>query len=185
MNKHPLTEDMRMYYGGTYIFRIVNGEVETMLVETTERKGDDTDLKNVIFWGQAFNEKGELGEAKWSGADMVNFRPPSGYYDLKGNGVRDRYVTYTVSNRSQRKGFDNRACIVNNQGYNITGRELARMYPQAQAMDSRPGHRDIFIKGTEVHWKGYMVGKFDAKKFVADDKFKKLETLICQLLQSI
>lgn len=186
MNKHPLTDDFRMYFNGTVIFRDNSGEIEAMYVEGTERIGDDTTLDGFNLQGQTYSADKELGYARWVATDMINYRPISGYYDLNGKGARSYYVEFVVNNRSQRKGIDPRNIRVNGAPYIPTNHALCRIFAQSQDFISNPGLRDLFTNSKkEVYWKGIKVGKMTADGFVVNEQHKQVEGLVCRLLQSI
>ena len=186
MNRHPLTADFGMYYSGTYVFRNGPKGVEAMYVEHCTRDGDDTKPSGVVLHGHAYSTTNELNEGRWKGDELIAFRPVSGYFDLKHTQKRANFVTFSVSNRTQRKGFDSRTVIVGGAPWNPTGIQVARIFEQSQGLDSRPGHRDIYIDGDKVHWKGVHVGLNDKEgKFAALKQFKQFEDMVCQLLQSI
>ena len=66
------------------------------------------------------------------GSDMIQYRPLSGYYDLDGNGVRDKYVTISLNNRTQRKGLSKSNVMVNGNQGEISPRQLCRMFAQSE-----------------------------------------------------
>ncbi|AWY03068.1 hypothetical protein SCYZ1_12 [Pseudomonas phage SCYZ1] len=187
-NTHPLTEDWRMYFNGTYIFSTSNGEPQAMLVEDVERVdgGDDRQLDGMVFSGSTFNVNGELEWARWSADIRDDFRPVSGYFDLEGNGRRNRYITYHVANRSQRKGVDSRNILTNGNASGMSGVRLARIYSQSLEMASRPGHRDFYIKEDgAVYWKGLSVGTMTDGAFTANQLHTNKEAMLWRLLQTI
>lgn len=190
MNQHPLTEDMRMYYGQTYIFREKDGKVEAMLVENTEAVGDDRLMDGFEFIGLVFTSDTKPEDAvygRFLGSDMIEYRPFSGYYDLSKKGLRNRYVTFAVNNRSQRKGLDPRNILINGAPSGLHGWQIVELYEQSQQMCSNPASRDIFVtKAGEVHWKGQLVGTLGKEgKFTSNENHKPVEELVCRLLQNI
>lgn len=185
MNKHPLTADFHMYYAGTYVFRNGPNGPEAMLVDGTNANGDDTQYAGVNLSGHTYSETAELGYVTWTGDEMVNFRPISGYFALKGK-ERSSFVTFAVGNRTQRKGFNARDVIVGGGPWTPNGSQVVKLFVQSQGLDSRPAFRDLYIdKNRAVHWKGVKVGSQDAEgKFTADEAFKQFEEMVCRLLQS-
>ncbi len=183
MNTHPLTDDMRMYYSGTYIFREHKGVIQCMYVESTERIGDDRMMDGFEFIGPVSDHTGSDGEFKrWLGSDMIQYRPLSGYYDLDGSGVRDKYVTIALNNRTQRKGLDRRNVMVNGVQGEISPRQLCRMFAQSEELCSQPKARDTYVDGDKAYWKGNLVGTIDGDKLVVLEPFDKMEGFLCQLL---
>lgn len=185
MNQHPLTADFQMYYSGTYVFRLINGVPHAMLVDGTERNGDDTQLEGVLFIGSVWDERNGLDVQQWPASEIDSIRPMSGYYNLNLNGDRRWYIQYSVNNRSQRKGFDSRNLIVDGEPNGLGGVKICRIYAQTLEMNSRPAHRDLWINGDKLHWKGTEVGTMTAGAFTAHEQFKSCEALICRLLQTI
>lgn len=186
MNRHPLTDDMRMYYAGTYIFRNAkDGTIEAMLVDGTERIGDDTLFDGFDFIGHVYTSdlNKEATYGRFNGTDLIEYRPFSGYYNL--GGKAKKYVTFAVNNRSQRKGIDSRNVLIGNRAAGLTGQQMVMIYEQSQAMCSNPASRDIYISGTKVHWKGNEVGTLTDGKFEANETHKQVEGLVCRLLQNI
>lgn len=185
-NKHPLTEDWRMYFGATYIFSTASGEPRAMYVEDVERTGDDRQLEGMVFIGTIYNVHGEVEYGRWPAEQRDDFRPVSGYFDLESSGFRDRYVTFHVANRSQRKGIDARNVLINGAANGIAGHRLCRIYAESLEMASRPGHRDFFIKPDQtVFWKGLRVGTMTDGVFVANEIHKNKEQQLWRLLQTI
>ncbi len=186
MNKHPLTDDMRMYYNGTYVFREKDGRIEAMFVDGTTRDGDDRQMAGVVFQGNTWNSDGGLDEIQWHGDELLPVRIVSGYYDLDGKGVRNKYLTYSINNRSQRKGVDVRNFMVNGGGFNFSGHLLCRVVEQGGAMCSNPGYRDLFVGKEKVYWKGNFAGTIQKDgSFKAEKPFANFEDYVCQLLRSI
>ncbi|UMO76479.1 hypothetical protein DNAM_530 [Pseudomonas phage BroderSalsa] len=185
MNRHPLTEDFRMYFSGTYVLRIADGgEVQAMYVETTDRNGDDTQLSGVTFMGSTYNSKGRVAVDSFSADQMIEFRPVSGYFDI-GRGEKE-YISFTVNNRTQKKGIDPRCAMANGRGLDLNGKIVAKLFEQSQAMISNPAARDINVtKDGEVHWKGLHVGKTTGGEYTPIEQYKGLEKLVCRLLQNI
>lgn len=187
MNHHPLTGDFNMYYNGTYIFRYIDGVPHTMMVEGTERDGDDTQLDGVLMCGQVYNESDNLGYQQWRASTMEAARPFSGYFAVY-DGTRERqYITWNVNNRSQRKGVDPRNAVLHGApGNGLNGSQVCKVLAQTADMNCKPGMRDLYVDSKDVvHWKGMKVGARVEGAFSPDDKFKQIEVLICRLLQSI
>lgn len=186
MNRHPLTADFNMYYNGTYIFRQGAGGFEAMLVEGTNNPdgADDTVTAGVQLSGHVYNKDKDLGYQTWTGDEILAFRPTSGYYEINGKG-RNVYLSFSVSNRTQRKGFDSRNVLANGAPWSPNGRQMVKIFEQAQGLDSRPGARDIYMNGNVVNWKGVHVGDMEGEKFIPLKQFKQFEELVCRLLQSI
>lgn len=186
MNRHPLSADFNMYYNGTYIFRQGPKGYEAMMVEGTDRNGDDTMPSGVNLMGQAYNSAGELGFQTWTGDEIINFRPISGYYAVGRTKERSSYLSFSVNNRTQRKGFDPRNVLLNSSPWAPNGQRMVQIFEQAQGLDSRPGARDIFVdKAGKVHWKGVHTGTNTDGKYVSEEAFKQFEEIVCRLLQSI
>ncbi|ARB31540.1 hypothetical protein B5P22_31025 [Pseudomonas tolaasii] len=185
MNQHPLTEDMRMYYAGTYIFRYgPEGEVQCMCVNGTERTGDDTKLDGFNFIGDVFNADKQI-DGVWSfkGDQLLDWRPFSGYYDIDGKGKK--YITFSVNNRTQRKGVDPRNIVLNGRSNGLNCKVMCKVFEQSLNMCSNPASRDIYVDGDKVNWKGNLVGTIDkVGVFVPGDKHKQIEDFICRLLQN-
>lgn len=187
-NTHPLTEDWRMYFNGTYIFSTAFGEPRAMLVEDVERNedGDDRQLDGMSFSGTVYNVNGEVEWGRWTADNRDDFRPVSGYFDLEGNGRRNRYITYHVANRSQRKGVDPRNILTNGQAQGMSGQRICRIYSQSLEMASRPGHRDFYISAeNNVYWKGLQVGTMTDGVFTANNLHQNKEAMLWRLLQTI
>lgn len=185
MNTHPLTGDFNMYYTGTYIFRLIDGVPHTMMVEGTEQDGDDTQLDGVLMLGTVFNERENLGFQRWPASTMEAVRPFSGYFNLAGGADERSYLTWSVNNRTQRKGVDPRNALVGGRPSGLSGSQMCKVFSQSLEMNSRPGYRDIYIKDGTVHWKGLKVGTMGDSGYVANEQYKQLEVLICRLLQHI
>jgi hypothetical protein len=187
MNRHPLTEDFRMYFNNTYVFSMSNGEPQAMFVTGTTRLGNDTQLEGVGLLGDVYNARGLVAEgATWAASTIETLRPPSGYYDLRGDGRRRSYVTFQVANRTNRKGVDPRTLLINNRQAHINGSSMARLYAQALEMNSRPGYRD-FYRNPEgvVFYKGFEVGTMEeGQPFEANQENKSRESMLWRLLQA-
>lgn len=185
MNTHPLTGDFSMYYSGTYIFAIIDGVPHTMMVEGTEKVGDDTQLDGVQMLGQVYNERQNVGFGRWLASTIEAVRPFSGYFNVNDPAASRNYLTWVVNNRTQRKGIDPRNAVLDGRGFQLSGTQMCKVFAQSLEMNSRPGYRDIFIDDNKVHWKGLHVGTMTDGAYVAEEKHKKLETLVCRLLQNI
>lgn len=190
MNRHPLTADFDMYYRGTFVFRNGPKGFQAMMVDSTTRDGDDTQPAGVRLHGNVYSTDADQGGGVWRGDELIPFRPVSGYFDLKNTGNRSIFMSYTVSNRTQRKGFDSRTCVAGGGPWTPNGVQVARLFEQSQGLDSRPGHRDLYIQetrdGKRVHWKGVHVGSLNGEgKFSPLEQFKKFEEIVCRLLQNI
>lgn len=188
MNQHPLTADYRMYLHDTYVFAFIDGELQTMCVSDTRRTGDDRTMEGFEVMGSVYNRDGRIGEdwAQWPANILEAFRPISGYYDLTGRGQRNRYITFVVNNRTQRKGVDIRNVMVHGRQRGCHPNELVRIWEQSRDMPSRPGHRDFYQEASgKLHWKGSHIGRIEGENFIAEPDFEKYKDLVCRLLQSI
>ncbi|AUX83646.1 hypothetical protein FDJ32_gp17 [Pseudomonas phage NV1] len=185
MNQHPLTEDMRMYYAGTYIFRHGSeGEVQCMMVNGTERIGDDTKFDGFRFVGDIHTAEKSLPDV-WTfrGDELLDWRPFSGYYDVDGKGKR--YITFSVNNRTQRKGVDPRNIVVNGRQNNLNCKIMCKVFEQSLTMCSNPASRDLWVNDGKVHWKGNQVGTLDKEGvFTPGEHHKQIEEFVCRLLQN-
>ncbi|CCE60775.1 hypothetical protein tf_20 [Pseudomonas phage tf] len=189
-NKHPLQSsgDFGMYYNGTWVFSYVNGQPHAMYVEGTERVagGDETQLSGVLLIGNTFNADGDAGYSRWACDRIEDFRPISGYCDF-GSGVRNKYVTYNVPNRTQKKGLDQRNILVNNRQTNLRGHQMVMLFTQTLGMVSSPADRDFYITGDNlgvVFWKGVEVGRLVNGALVCNETHKTKEIILCRLLQN-
>lgn len=183
-NIHRLTEDWRMYFCGSYIFALMNGEYCTMYVEDVVRNGDDTDTNGMQFIGIVTKPNGDQDNTRWDADLREEFRPISGYYRL-GNNAAKTWVTYNVPNRTQRKGVDSRNVLLSGSP-GCTALQMLKIFTQSLEYISKPGTRDFYVTNAgAVKWKGLDVGNMVDGAFVANEHHKNKEALLWRLLQSI
>lgn len=173
-----------MYFCGSFIFAMIEGEYRTMYVEDVIRNGDDTDTDGMEFMGIVTRPNGDQENTRWAANIREEFRPISGYYRLGGNAAKS-WVTFNVPNRTQRKGVDNRNVIIGGTP-GASHLQMLRIFTQSLEYISKPGTRDFYItQGGNVRWKGLDVGSMVDGAFVANEHHKNKEALLWRLLQSI
>lgn len=184
MNRHPLTDDFRMYYNSTYIFLDTEDRgTVCMYVQGVRCIGDDTKLDGMKFVGECYSATRDLGELEIKASQMIDHRLPSAYYQF---GDVKKFVTFNVPNRSQKKGLDARQVLLNSSPWSPGGKHLMKMYEQSLTMNSAPGNRDFYVVGNVVNWKGLEVGTMDdAGRLSCNERWKSKEAMLWQLLQTI
>ncbi len=179
-NTHPLVRDFNMYYGGTYIASEGPDGLSVMHVSEVTSEGDERLIENLRFVGKAWDPSGNyLGVQTWTGDQMVPRIPRCGYYDLPGMGVV--YVSYSIGNRTNRKGLDPKTVLVNNAGSRMNGQSIAILFNQCEF----PGSfgRDVCVVNNKILWKGLEVGLLRSGEVTIWKDHEDSMEFICKLLQ--
>lgn len=178
-NRHPLTNDFRMYYQGTYVTRDTPMGYEVMFVAAVDSAGDDTDPHNVVFRGRTWGPDGQdiSLDSRWRGDEVQARIPRFGYYNFGDGPV---YVSYASNNRTNRKGLDARIILFNGQSGGLNGRKASVLFNQCEF----PGQfgRDLCVSNNRLLWKGQTVGTLRNGDVVLRKNKEHLKELICKLL---
>ena len=179
-NRHPLTRDFQMYYVGTWVVRQGAEGLDVMYVRAVTHRGDDRNLENIQFHGEAHDATGHnLGEQTWIASQVVPRIPRYGYYNL-GNGPV--YLTYNLNNRTNRKGLDTRTILVNGRPFRdtATGRAISMLFNQCEF----PGQfsRDLCVHSNRILWKGQIVGTLVNGNVTIFTTKENLKDYVCKQL---
>ena len=176
-NRHNLVGDFRMYYTSSYVARErEDGKLDVMYVADVTGGDDATSVKWLTFHGEVFDGN-SVNVRSWRGDEVCMFIPPSGYY-MYGN--TPAYISYSVDNRTNKKGVQPSRILVNGRQLRINYENMYNLFNGIKPKNCFG--RDLLLKDGHIHWRGQDAGLFNDGNLTLSEQFKHLETYVCKVL---